>query len=197
MALFGANYIKFNRIKEQPENALPVYDEKGPVQLGRLVKADLAVTMASGKLYADDELAESLDEFSSGALAVETDDMEDSVAAEVYGCEVTEKEVHYKYGDTPPEGGVAYYKVLVRKGVRSFKGFFYPRAKAVLGNDTAQTRGDSITFNTASTSFTIFTCNSGDWRITHECATEAEARAWVDEKLSGTGTSGSGGQPEG
>lgn len=197
MALFGAKYIKFNRIKAQPENALPVYDEKGPVQLGRLVKADLTITMASGKLYADDELAESLDEFSSGALAVETDDMEDPVAAEVYGCEVTEKEVHYKYGDTPPEGGVAYYKVLVRRGVRSFKGFFYPRAKAVLGNDTAQTRGDSITFSTASTSFTIFTCNSGDWRITHECATEAEARAWVDEKLSGTGTSGSGSQPEG
>lgn len=183
MAQFGAKYIKFNPIKEQPENALPVYADTDPILLGRLVKADLTVNMASGKLYADDELAESLDEFSSGALAVDTDDMLDSVASIVYGCTVTDKEAHYKYGDTPPEGGLAYYKVLMRKGKRVYKGCFYPKAKAALGNDTAQTRTDSITFGTTSTSFTIFACNSGDWRITAEFDTEAEARTWVDTKL--------------
>lgn len=123
----------------------------------------------------------------------ETDDMVDDAASVVYGCTVAEKEVHYKYGDTPPEGGLAYYKVLVRRGVKSFKGFFYPRAKAALGNDTAQTRADSITFGTSSTTFTIFSCNSGDWRVTKEFDTEAEVKAWVDEKLAGAKTGGSDG----
>ena len=63
------------------------------------------------------------------------------------------------------------------------KGYFYPRVKAILGNDSAATKADSITFGTNSTTFTVFRCNSDDWRITEELATEAEALAWVKEKL--------------
>lgn len=183
MASFGAKRPYFNTIATEPENALPTYAATGPVQIGRLVKADLTVNMASGKLYADDELAESVDEFSSGSLAMETDDVEDDVASKVYGCTVSEKEVHYKASDSAPMGGLAYYKVLMRKGVKLFKGYFYPRVKAVLGNDSAATKADSITFGTNSTTFTVFRCNSDDWRITEELATEAEAIAWVKEKL--------------
>ncbi|MDE6922949.1 MAG: hypothetical protein K2P01_05270 [Oscillospiraceae bacterium] len=83
MAGFGAKYIKFNPIKETPKNALPVYEDTEPVELGQLVKADLSIQMASGELFAGDELAESVDEVAAGTLAVETDDMEDSVASTV------------------------------------------------------------------------------------------------------------------
>lgn len=183
MASFGAKNPYFNTIATEPESALPTYAATGPVKIGRLVKADLTVNLASGKLYADDELAESVDEFSSGSLAMETDDMEDSVASKVYGCTVNEKEVHYKAGDSAPMGGLTYYKVLMRRGVKVFKGFFYPRVKAILGNDNAATKADSITFGTNSTSFTVFRCNSDDWRITEEFETEAAALAWVKEQL--------------
>lgn len=129
MASFGAKYPHFSKIKTEPDDALPTYE--GPVNIGRLVKADLTVNLASGKLYADDELAESVDEFSSGSVAMETDDMTDDVAAEVYGCTVEEKKVHYKAGDSAPLGGLAYYKVLMRKGVKLFKGYFYPRVTGI------------------------------------------------------------------
>lgn len=185
MASFGAKYIRFNQIVGEPDRALPVYKPGGAVSLGRLVKADLTVNLASGKLYADDELAESVEEFSSGSLVAETDELEDGSASEIYGCAVIEGEVHYKRGDSPPMGGLAYYKVLMRKGVKFFKGFFYPRVKAALGNDTAQSKGDSITFGTNSTSFTIFGSNSDDWRITKTFKTEEEAMVWVDKKLEG------------
>ena len=185
MASFGAKYIRFNKIVDEPDGQLPVYKDGGAVTLGRLVKADLTVNLASGKLYAEDELAESVDEFSSGSLAVETDDMEDTAATEVYGCTVTDGEVHFKRGDSPPMGGLAYYKVLMRKGVKFFKGFFYPRVKAALGNDTAQTKTDSITFGTNNTTFTVFACESGDWRLTEEFQTEPEVIAWIKEKLKG------------
>lgn len=184
MASFGAKSPYFNKIKSEPANALPVY-EGDPVRIGRLVKADLTVNLASGKLFADDVLAEIVEEFSNGSIAMETDDMEDSVASEVYGAQVVNKEVHYNVGDDAPAGGLTYYKKLMRRRKVLYKGYFYPLAKAALGNDTAQTKTDSITFGTANTTFTIFACNSGDWRITEEFDTEAEALAWVQEKLKG------------
>ncbi|MCI9348590.1 MAG: hypothetical protein HFF83_05090 [Oscillibacter sp.] len=188
MASFGAKFPCFNPVSEEPEGTLPVYKNPEPVRIGRLVKADLTVNLSSGKLFADDSLTESVDEFSSGSIAMETDDMEDSVAAVLYGCSVEEGEVHYNVGDDPPAGGLAYYKKLMRRKKVLYKGYFYPLVKAALGNDTAQTKTDSITFGTNSTAFTVFACETGDWRFTEEFPTEAETIAWVKEKLKGSGT---------
>lgn len=178
MASFGAKNPYFCKVKEEPDGKLPVYDGE-PVKIGRLVKADLSITMASGKLYADDELAESVEEFASGSLTMETDDIIDSVASVVYGTTVEEKTVHYNTKDDPPSGGLAYYKKLMRKRKVLYKGVFHPLVKASLGNDSASTKTDSITFGTTNTTFIIFPCNSGDWRFTEEFDTEAEAIAWV------------------
>ncbi len=183
MASFGAKYPYFSPVKEEPAGKLPVYAGE-PVRIGRLVKADLTVNLASGKLYADDALAESVDEFVSGSIAMETDDMEDAVAAVVYGATVEEKRVRYNSGDAPPAGGLGYVKRLMRNKKVICKGYYYPLVKAALGNDTAQTKTDSITFGTNTTTFTVFACENGDWRHTEEFDTEAEAVEWVRQQLS-------------
>lgn len=182
MASYGANNPYFCKVKEEPERSLPVY-EGDPVKIGQLVKADMTLQMASGKLYADDHLAESVEEFVSGSIAMETDDMLDDVASVVYGAKAEGKLVRYNTGDDPPSGGLAYYKKLMRNKAVLFKGYFYPLVKAALGNDTAQTKTDSITFGTTSTTFTVFACKNGDWRHTEELATEAEALAWVKSRF--------------
>lgn len=190
MASFGAKRPRFAKINTEPEAALPTYENA--VTIGRMIKGDLALTFASGKLYADDQLAESVDEFVSGAITLETDDILDDVAGEIYGATVTAGLVDYKAGDTPPAGGLVYYKVLMRKGVKLFKGYYYPRVKAQLGNDTAQTKGDSITFGTSTTALTVYQCNTGSWRQTKEFTgedletAEAAVIAWCDEKLGET-----------
>lgn len=182
MASFGAKGPHFAKIKEEPDGKLPVYEGE-PVRLGRLVKADLSLVMASGKLYADDELAESAEEFISGSIAMETDDILDDVASVVYGAEVDEGRVIYNTRDNPPPGGLAYYKKLMRRGKIVYKGYFYPRVKAALGNDAAQTKTDSITFGTSTTNFTVYSANNGDWRHTEEFGEEKDAIAWVKAQL--------------
>lgn len=182
MASFGARYPYFCPVAEEPEGARPTYSGQ-PIRIGRLVKADLTLTMASGQLYADDQLAESVDEFVSGSVAMETDDMTDEVAAVVYGTTVEDGTVHYNVADDPPKGGYGYLKKLMRNKKTLYKGYFYPLVKAVLGNDSAATKSNSITFGTTTTTFTIFACESGDWRDTHEAATEAEALAWLKAKF--------------
>ncbi len=172
MAKFGAKYPCFC-----------VSGEDEGVVLGKLVSANLTVNLASGELYADDVMAEQASEFASGSIAMETDDMTDAVAAEIYGATVSDGAVLYKSDDAAPTGGLAYYKVLMRGGVRSWQGYYYPRAKAAVGNDNAQTKGSSITFSTTSTTFTVMPDeDTGEWRETQSFDTEAAAIAWVNDK---------------
>lgn len=178
MASFGAKFPYFCPVAEEPEGARPIYSGE-PVRIGRLVKADLSVTLASGKLFADDVMAESVDEFAGGSIAMETDDMTDDTASVVYGVEVLDGTVTYNVANDPPKGGLGYLKKLMRNKKVLYKGYFYPLVKAALGNDTAQTKADSITFGTSATTFSVFACENGDWRDTHEAATEADALTWL------------------
>lgn len=171
MAEFGANHPCF-----KPDAA------QSGVAIGKLVSANLTVNLASGELYADDGLAEQLSEFSSGTIAMETDDMSDQVASTVYGCKVEGGVVTSNTNDTAPRGGLAYYKTLMRKGVKYYKGFYYPRVRAALGNDNAQTRGSSITFQTTQTTFTVFADDSGNWRETKTFTDKDSAAAWCEQK---------------
>lgn len=173
MAEFGAKYPCF-----KPEGS------STGVILGKLVSANLTVNLASGEIYADDALAEQVSEFSSGTLAMETDDLEDANASVVYGCSVSNGLVTYNKDDNAPYGELAYYKVLMRKGVKYYKAYYYPRAKAALGNDNAQTKGSSVTFQTTNTTFTIFADDNGDWRKTETFSTMAEAVAFINSMLS-------------
>lgn len=178
MASFGAKFPYFCPVAEEPEGELPIYSGE-PVRIGRLVKADLSITLASGKLFADDVMAESVDEFAGGSIAMETDDMTDDVASTVYGVDVLDGTAHYNVADDPPKGGLGYLKKLMRNKKVLYKAYFYPLVKAALGNDTAQTKADSITFGTSATTFSVFACETGAWRDTHEAATETEALTWL------------------
>ena len=120
-----------------------------------------------------------------GAVGRETDDKTDEVHAAIHGAtkDTQSSEVTDSDGDVAPRGGLCYYKVIIRNGVRYFKGVFHPLVKAILGNDSAATKGSSITFGTSATTFTVFRCNSGAWRITKEFTSESECIAWCDTKL--------------
>lgn len=176
MADFGAKYPCFK----------PATAQEG-VCMGKLVAANLTVNLASGELWADDGIAEELSEFSDGSIAMETDNLADNEASVVYGAKAQNGVVTYNRGDTAPEGVLGYYKTLIIRGVRKFRAYIYPRAKAQLGNDNAQTRGSSINFRTAQTSFRIFANENGDWRKTKEFTSEPEARAYVASECSVVG----------
>lgn len=168
MAEFGLRYPCF---KKNGSN-------KGYV-LGKAVTANLTVTLASGELYADDGLAEQLSEFASGSVAMETDNLADQVAAEIYGCTVNNGLVVYNKNDTAPEGTLGYLKVLMIKGVKKYRVIIFPRVKAALGNENGQTRGSSITFQTAQTTFAIFADDSGDWKHSKEFDSEDAATSYL------------------
>ncbi|MCM1026524.1 MAG: hypothetical protein NC432_08795 [Roseburia sp.] len=184
MAAFGAKYINFAKIDREEKGKLPTYGSE-KISLGLLVKADLTVNFATGEMYADDRLAEKMEEFVSGSLAVEVDELEDKDASIIYGSKINgQGEKTDNTGDSAPYGGVAYYKSLSKDNKKFYRGYFYPKARAALGNDNAATKSNSITFATTPITFTVYEPENGDWRYTKRFDTEEEARAWVDAKLS-------------
>lgn len=177
MAKFGAKHPCFK-----------ADDKSAGVVLGKLVSANLTVNLASGELYADDGLDEQLSEFSSGTIALETNDMTDENAAEVFGCTVSGGVVTYNTGDTAPMGCFGHYRVLMRGGVKYYEGRFFPRVRAALGNENDQTRGSSITFQTTSTTLTVFADDNGDWKKTKTFDDEEDAKDWIEELCAVSGT---------
>lgn len=171
MAAFGAKYPCFC-----PEDAA------AGVVIGKLVSANLTIQMASGELAADDAIDEQISEFVSGTVAMETNDMEDDVATVVYGSTVKEKVLIDNVSDNAPSGVLGYYKTLMRGNKRYYRAYVYPRAKASLGNDNAQTKGSNINFQTTATSFTIFADDNGDWRKRQVFDKEEDAIAYIREE---------------
>lgn len=185
MATFGARYINFAPFSgEEPADALPTYGEA--VNIGKLVKAELTVNMASGKIYGDDVLDESIDVFANGTIAVETTDMTLENESVLFGSTMTEdegKELSDSSEDTIPYGGLTYIKTIMRGKKKLFRAHFYPKVKASHGTDSAATTGESITFTSTPINFTVFEANIGKWRYREEFATYAEAKTWCDGKF--------------
>lgn len=173
MAQYGANYPCF-----KPDNAA------NGIVIGKLVSANMTVQIASGELFADDAKAEDANEFVSATVAMETDDLTEQNAAILYGCAVNDDVITDNKDDAAPRGKLAYYKALQRNGVKYYQAWYFPIAKATLGNDNAQTKGSNITFSTTSTSFSIFADDNGDWRQRKIFPTPELARAWINQKLS-------------
>lgn len=181
MSKIGCKRPIFAPFATEPDNALPTYS--GGAIVGGLISANLTLQKASGELYFDDGLGESIDEFMSGDLAMETDDMSDAVVSLAFGCAITGGELTDNVNDSAPYGGLAYYKTIIKDNVKKYQCYFYPKVKAMLGNDSAQTKGNSITFQNSSTSFKIYRAKNGDWRKRETFLTEAAAIAWCESKL--------------
>ncbi|MDR3277429.1 MAG: hypothetical protein LBT12_01540 [Oscillospiraceae bacterium] len=173
MAKIGANHPCF--LKEGAEEG---------IVLGKLVAANETLNFAKADLYADDALTEQYNAFTDGALAVEQDDMTNEVSAALFGATLDEDgELSNNTADDPPLGSFSYYKAGMRNKARYYQGVYYPQVQAVVSGTNAQTKGSSMSFQTTSFTLTIFADETGEYRkFSDTFETEAEARAWVDEK---------------
>ncbi len=196
MAAFGAKHLRFTQISEEKDGALPTYNQEKSVLLG-LVKADLSVNYASGELYSDDRLSEKVEEFVSGSIAVEVDELEEEGSAVLYGSSInSDKENVDNSGDDAPYGGLAYYKTLKKNNTKFWRGYFYPKVRAAIGNDNASTKSSSITLATTPVNFTVHEPKTGDWRYRKKFSSESEAIAWVEAKLGAEAAQPPGGDTE-
>lgn len=182
MAGIGARYVIFAPFSgEEPTDALPKYGDT--IEIGELIQANVTINRAEGDLYANDIETEHIEEFVSADCELEVDQMTLEKEAALFGSTQEDGESVDDIQDTAPYGGLCYIQTMVKKGVRSFRAYYYPKAKAALPDTNAQTKGSSINFQTVNTTLKITAPNTGKWRYRKTFTTYAEAKTWCDTKL--------------
>lgn len=181
MASIGLKYVAWAPVATEPATAVPTFGV-GMV-VGKAVSANLQITNAEAELYADDMLAEYVSEFTSASLTMEVDNIALDKQAKLYGATFDGTELAVSGNDNAPYGGVGGYQVLMVGGVKKYRAYFFPKAKATVPDWSASTKGASVSFGTQPLNLKIAAPNFGPWYYLAEFTTEAAAKAYVDDKL--------------
>ena len=158
--------------------------------MGKAIRADASINTSEATLYADDGLAETVQEFVDGTLTIETDDLEDEVQAELLGNKVDADsgDIENTTDDTPTYCRTGYISRRYKNGVSQYKGILYMRVKYNIPNQTDNTKGQTITFSTPSMVGTIGRDAYGKWRrMSKWFKTADEAKSWLTAAAVATG----------
>lgn len=171
----------FAQIASEPANALPTYgtvQDMGAARLGTITK-----TAAEVDIEGDDIVLTHLDMFTAAQLVAETTLSDLELNSLVYGHAYAESVEHSGANDSSPYGGYAFIEPVLKKDkTLIYRATFLPKLSATAANEaqSAATRqGGSITPTYNSVTYTVYACNSGDWRLRQDFDTEAAAEAWL------------------
>lgn len=149
--------------------------------MGKAISADATIRMAEAKLYADDGLAEMERDFVEGTLTIGTDDLEEEAEEELLGATVEEDgTVINNADDESPYVQVGYIAARQKGGKKQYRGVVYTRVQFSVPNETANTKGETITFTTPVLTGTLTRDKNGDWRRKSKWSELEEANTWLD-----------------
>ena len=192
MAKFGARYIRFAPFaaeNAEPDNAYPTYGTA--IGVSKLVKVSDSPDVSEVKHYADDECDEYAADADGGDVDLEVSDIDNDLAAAVLGVE-KDSNGDIAFGDdTAPYGGLGFVCCRQVNNQKKYQGIVYPKVKASMQGDEYETKGESVVFHNGKLKFRATKAKIGKWkRCSAYKATPDLAKAWVDEKLGVTVSSG-------
>lgn len=185
---YGIKILMAAVVKNQPNNALPTYDEL--FDLGPPTELADNPSFVTQDGYGGDEVRATVDKFSSCPISLGTTEFEHAAAAKIFGITLGAQadELPFSTGDKPPYIGLAGYHDYnsTDKGDK-FRGVYFPVVKMhpVGKNYTTTTTSVNLTGERAEGK--AIAAKNGVWRVYSKLFdTEAEAIAWVRQKLGGT-----------
>ena len=186
MATYGAKYIKFAPLKNEPEDAIPTYENA--VQIAEMQKLTDNPTYSEGKQYGDDRLVEYVSEFNEADVDVEVTDLDNQMQSTILGATLSgsdnTEELAFGGSDIAPYGGLGAVICRMRNNVRTYQGILYTKVKATMQGEEFTTKGDSITLSGGKLKFKATEPKYGKWKIKSAMFPTLEAaQSWVDAKL--------------
>lgn len=198
MAFIGMRHVVAATIATETPGAALTYD--AGMVVGKAIQGNLTWDRNDNPLYADDAIAENDNGATGGSIELVTDDLLDVVRAYLLGDEAisvgtgTSATTEYESTDEPaPYVGFGYMRVRVKNGVTSYQAVWYHKAQFGETNENAQTKGQTIEWQTPTLTGRIMGVNdnaNGKIRFRRRATfdTAAAAMAWLDAKAGITAT---------
>lgn len=182
--------------KYKNTNGVVTYD--APIPAGCAISAQLELRFAEARLYACDTLAEYLREALGGTITFGAKYFPQAAQLLMYGATTKARSVSYQSGnetvteevtsivtsanDAAGYVGFAAYAPDMIDGVKKFTAFAVAKAKFSPPSMNLQTKGESIAFQTPSTTGEFMPDDTGGMVIQEVaiCDTEAAAKAWIN-----------------
>lgn len=151
------------------------------------IKADISIEINEGTLYGDNRIIENVKEFKSGKVSLNGDHLSYEVLSLILGHTLETltpngQKLTAKGDDDGAYVGIGFYATTLKDNVRKYRAIWLRKVKFGIPNESLETKGDSINFQTPTIEGTILTDILGIWKEETTFETEAQAKAWLDEQ---------------
>lgn len=183
MAKMGLKYLKWAEIAAETDAAAPTY-KTAAVELGKMVSLNVTVKINEAELRANDMVAEYAAEFDSADMSADVDNISLENQAKLYGATYSSTDgLSVGAEDIAPYGGFSGYQVLMINGVKTYRGWFFPKARAIIPDLEGATKGQNLSFGTQPIKAKILAPKYGPWYKAKDFDTEAAAKTWADSAV--------------
>lgn len=146
-----------------------------PIPFAQAITANINVESATGELYANDHLAYEVNEFKSGTLTLNVDQLTPSELRDLIGVTIDAKGVIVQTAEDNRKYVAIGFRGKNPNGTYQY--YWLYRVMFGIPASTLNTKGDSITFNTPTIEGTIFRRNKADSLGNHPWMVTADGSA--------------------
>jgi len=194
MAIIGCSVLKY--AKYANSGTTITYSDGGVA--AKLVSLEISIDAATDNdFYADNAVDETDRVFAGGSLTVGTNDLTDAVSKAILGLQEAAletitgisdtgvKEIFYDGRQVIPWLGLGMVVKHQRNGAAAWTAIVLPKCMFAVPNDSAETQGKTISWQTPSLTASITRDDSANqvWKRQATFTTEAQAVAYIDARL--------------
>ena len=190
MAQIGLRYAVSAPLTEDEQAGTFTYGT-GKV-VAKAIRVEMSLNIADAPLYADDGVAERVREFVDGDINFTPDDLSDEVKSEWLGSEIKEEAMGEETTvevlvsnteDLPGYHGFGFIIPKVKNNVRKYRAVLFTKVQFAEPNETAETKGQNINWQTPAITGKIMRRVDGNWKEETTVDSLATAKAWLAKKL--------------
>ena len=189
MAQIGLRYAVSAPLTEDEQAGTFTYGT-GKV-VAKAIRVEMNLNIVDAPLYADDGVAERVREFVDGDINFTPDDLDITIKAEWLGSELddetvdstTVKVLKSNTEDLPGYHGFGFIIPKVKNNARKYRAVLFTKVQFAEPNETAETKGQNINWQTPAITGKIMRRVDGNWKEEITVDSLATAKAWLAEKL--------------
>ena len=152
---------------------------------GKAMSTSVTPNYNEASLYSDNQQTEYVAEFKNAAVSIGTDRLPKQAGEVMFGHSMAENGEEAS-GSEDEAGYIGYGFITAEMldGVKKYRACLLTKVKMKEGEESFETKGDSIVFKNPSLSGTATVNQKGEWRIkSPQYSTEDEADQWLQTKL--------------